>query len=217
MSGGRVELGLGAGWFDDEHTAYGIPFPTLAERFDRLEEQLEIVTGLWGTPDGAQFTFEGRHYGLVGSPALPKPVQPGGPPVIVGGHGPRRTPALAARFAAEFNVPFAPVEVFATQRDPGPRCAARRSAVRPRTWSSPPPWCCAAGATTKQVERRAGAIGRASDELRANGAAGTPAEVLDTIATYAEAGAERIYLQVLDIDDHDHLRLVAEEVMALLP
>ena len=117
MSGGRVELGLGAGWFDDEHTAYGIPFPTLAERFDRLEEQLEIVTGLWSTPDGAQFTFEGEHYGLVGSPALPKAVQPGGPPVIVGGHGPRRTPALAARFAAEFNVPFAPVEVFATQRD----------------------------------------------------------------------------------------------------
>ena len=216
MSGGRVELGLGAGWFDDEHTAYGIPFPTLAERFDRLEEQLEIVTGLWSTPDGAQFTFEGEHYGLVGSPALPKPVQPGGPPVIVGGHGPRRTPALAARFAAEFNVPFAPVEVFAAQRTRvRDACEAIGRPPEDMVFSAALVLCC--GRNNEEVERRAGAIGRASDELRANGAAGTPAEVLDTIATYAEAGADRIYLQVLDIDDHDHLRLVADEVMALLP
>lgn len=80
MSGGRVELGLGSGWFDDEHTAYGIPFPPLGERFDRLEEQLAIVTGLWETPEGETFAFAGTHHTLVDSPALPKPVQRPRPP-----------------------------------------------------------------------------------------------------------------------------------------
>lgn len=216
MSGGRVELGLGAGWFDDEHVAYGIPFPGLKDRFDRLEEQLEIISGLWHTPADSQYTFEGQHYGLVGSPALPKPLQPGGPPIIVGGHGPTRTPRLAARFAHEFNLPFAPVEAFAAQRQRViEACEARDRDPATMTWSAALVLCC--GENDAEVERRAGAIGRASDELRQNGAAGTPAEVLDTIATYAEAGADRVYLQVLDLDDLDHLRLVADQVMALLP
>src|SRR3954462_3869904 len=99
MSGGRVELGLGAGWFGPEHTAYGIPFPATGERFDRLEEQLAIVTGLWGGPAGEPFSFQGRHYRVEESPALPKPVQQPRPPVVVGGVGKRRTPELAARYA----------------------------------------------------------------------------------------------------------------------
>jgi F420-dependent oxidoreductase-like protein len=114
MSGGRVELGLGAGWFEDEHRAYGVPFPSTRERFDRLEEQLAIVTGLWTTPMGERFDFQGRHYQLSDSPALPKPVQRPRPPVIVGGLGKRRTPALAARYADEFNVAFAPLGDFRT-------------------------------------------------------------------------------------------------------
>jgi alkanesulfonate monooxygenase len=216
MSGGRVELGLGAGWYDDEHIAYGIPFPPTKERFDRLEEQLEIITGLWHTPVDSQYTFEGDHYGLVGSPALPKPLQPGGPPIIIGGHGPTRTPRLAAHHAHEFNVPFAPVEVFAAQCDRVRRaCEERDRDPDSMTYSAALVLCC--GANDEEVERRAGAIGRAADELRQNGAAGTPSEVLDKVATYAEAGAERIYLQVLDLDDLDHLRLVAAEVMNLLP
>jgi F420-dependent oxidoreductase-like protein len=216
MSGGRVELGIGAGWFDDEHVAYGIPFPTLRERFDRLEEQLAIIHGLWTTPDDSQFTFEGDHYGLVGSPALPRPVQPGGPPIIIGGHGPRRTPELAALYAAEFNLPFAPVDVFSRQRA-RVHAACERAERDPGTvrFSAALVLCC--GHNDAEVELRAGNIGRAADELRQNGAAGTPSEVLDTIATYAEAGCQRLYLQVLDIDDHDHLRLVADEVMKLLP
>lgn len=88
MSGGRVEFGLGAGWYEREHAAYGIPFPPVAERFDRLEEQLEIITGLWATPPGSTYSFAGRHYTLVDSPALPKPAQWPRPPVIVGGKGP---------------------------------------------------------------------------------------------------------------------------------
>ena len=120
MSGGRVELGLGTGWFDAEHTAYGIPFPPLAERFGRLEEQLEIITGLWETAEGNTFSFSGTYYTLSGSPALPKPAQRPRPPMLVGGGGQRRTPRLAARFADEFNIPFASLA--------GERCRVRAGA-----------------------------------------------------------------------------------------
>jgi len=106
MSGGRIELGLGTGWYEGEHTAYGIPFPPLGERFERLEEQLSIITGLWDTPAGGTYSYAGQHYQLVESPALPKPVQRPHPPVIVGGGGATRTPRLAATFADEFNLAF---------------------------------------------------------------------------------------------------------------
>src|SRR5579864_6597372 len=95
LSGGRIELGLGTGWFEAEHAAYGIPFPSLAERFDRLEEQLAIITGLWTTAEGQTFSFEGAHYRVADSPGLPKPAQRPRPPVLVGGLGARRTPRLA--------------------------------------------------------------------------------------------------------------------------
>jgi F420-dependent oxidoreductase-like protein len=110
MSGGRVEFGLGAGWFEAEHTAYGIPFPPLGERFGRLEEQLAIITGLWGTEEGETFSFDGTYYKLTDSPALPKPAQRPRPPVLLGGAGARRTPRLAAKFADEFNLPFRTVQ-----------------------------------------------------------------------------------------------------------
>jgi F420-dependent oxidoreductase-like protein len=115
MSGGRVELGIGAGWFEAEHKAYAIPFPALGERFDRLTEQLSIITGLWTTPAGETFDYTGNHYTVEKSPALPKPVQSPRPPIIIGGAGAKRTPALAAQFAAEFNIPFAPLETAKTQ------------------------------------------------------------------------------------------------------
>ena len=216
MSGGRVELGLGAGWFDEEHQAFGIPFPaSIGERFDRLEEQLEIVTGLWATSEGGRFSFTGAHYNLVDNPGLPKPAQTPRPPVIVGGNGARRTPALAARFADECNVPFAPVEqcasIFAeldaacerTGRDPA---SVRRSAAL----------VVCAGRDEEEIARRAAAIGREVDELRRNGAAGTAAEVAERLRSYGATGATRIYLQVLDLSDLDHLRFIAEEVTPLL-
>src|SRR3712207_447165 len=107
MSGGRVDFGIGAGWFEAEHRAYGIPFPArVGERLDRLEEQLEILTGVWTTPVGGTVSHRGAHYEGADSPGLPKPAQSPHPPIIVGGRGLRRTPALAARFADEFNVPF---------------------------------------------------------------------------------------------------------------
>jgi alkanesulfonate monooxygenase len=212
MSGGRVELGIGAGWYDDEHHAYGIPYPATKERFERLEEQLAIITGLWETPTGATFSFDGAHHTLTSSPALPKPVQRPRPPVIIGGHGARTTPRLAATYAQEFNLPFSPVDVFTTQRD---RVTAACESIgrdpATMTWSAALVLCC--GRDEAEVARRARAIGREVDELRANGAAGTPEEVLATIGTYRDAGASRIYLQVLDLQDLEHLALVAEAVL----
>jgi F420-dependent oxidoreductase-like protein len=215
MSGGRVELGIGAGWYDDEHTAYGIPFPPLGERFDRLEEQLAVVTGLWETPEGQTFSHEGRHYRLVDSPALPKPVQRPRPPVIAGGFGKARTPRLAARYADEFNVPFAPVDGFRDQMaNVAAACEAADRDPKSMTWSAAVVLCC--GADEDELRRRAAAIGREPAELRENGVAGTVAEVVDRLGAYAEAGAERAYLQVLDLQDLDHLRLVAAEVAPAL-
>jgi F420-dependent oxidoreductase-like protein len=211
MSGGRVELGLGAGWFDAEHTAYGIPFPSVGERFDNLEQQLAVIQGMWRTPPGQTFDFEGSRWTVRDSPALPKPVQPGGPPIIVGGHGPSRTPALAARHAAEFNLPFDTLEKFAAQRrNVIAACEAIDRDPTTMTWSVALVLCC--GADEAELARRAQAIGRDPGELRLNGAAGTPDEVAETLLRWADAGAQRIYLQVLDLADLDHLDLVAERV-----
>lgn len=209
MSGGRVELGIGAGWFEAEHTKYGIPFPSTGERFDRFEEQLAIITGLWATSGG--FSFAGTHYSVADSPGLPKPVQ-AKPPVLIGGLGKKRTPALAAAYADEFNLPF--VDEATTEAQFARVRAACESADRDpatMTWSNALVVCV--GADDAEIARRAAAIGREVDELRENGLAGTPAEVVDKIGRYAALGAERVYLQVLDLADLDHLRLIAAEVM----
>jgi F420-dependent oxidoreductase-like protein len=211
MSGGRVELGIGAGWFEAEHSAYGIPFPALGERFDRYEEQLAVVSGLWGTPPGDTFDFEGKHYALFDSPALPKPVQPGGIPIIVGGAGRKRTPLLAARYASEFNVPFASAADNARLFD-GVRAACVEEGRDPSSLVYSSALVLCVGADEAQIARRASAIGRDVDELRAHGVAGTPSEAVDILGRYAEAGAQRCYLQVLDLSDLDHLDLVASEV-----
>jgi F420-dependent oxidoreductase-like protein len=216
MSGGRVELGLGTGWFEPEHAAYGVPFPPLGERFDRLTEQLEIVTGLWATPEGKRFSYSGRYWSLVDSPALPKPVQRPRPPVIVGGGGARRTPELAARFADEFNIPFASVAATARQFQ-RVRAACEAAGRDPAgiVLSAAQTICC--GATEAEVARRAAAIGRDRRDLRDNAVAGTPDEVVARLGAFAEAGASRVYLQVLDLDDLEHLDLLAAEVAPRLP
>ena len=211
MSGGRIELGIGAGWFEAEHTAYGIPFPPVRERFDRFEEQLAIISGLLAAPVGETFDFEGEHYRLAGSPALPKPVQDGGVPIIVGGKGRTRTPRLAARHAAEFNVPFETVaenaRLFA-----GVRAACEEAGRDPSSMVYSSALVLCVGKDEAELARRAAAIGRDVAELRENGVAGTPAEAIDILGRYAESGAQRVYLQVLDLADLDHLDLVANEV-----
>lgn len=221
MSGGRVELGLGAGWFAAEHAAYGIPFPE--KRFGILAEQLEVITGLWQTPFGELFSHSGAHYTLTDSPALPKPVQqvavrdgvrvPGAAsvPVIVGGNGPRRTPALAARLAHEFNAAFPEIDeipaIFGRVRA---ACEDIGRDPDDLTYSVALVLCV--GADDAEVARRAAFLRREPDELRRNGVAGTVAEAVDRLGALAEVGVQRVYLQTLDLHDLDHLELVAAEV-----
>jgi F420-dependent oxidoreductase-like protein len=212
MSGGRVEFGLGAGWFEREHAAYGIPFPPLKERFDRMEEQLAIITGLWSTPADATFSYDGAYYQVSESPALPKPVQRPKIPVIIGGGGPRRTPALAAKYADEFNAAFRTVEdtatVFGRVRD---ACAEAGRDPASITLSAAHLACC--GKDEAELARRAAAIGRELPALREQGLVGTPSEIVDRIGAYAEAGATTMYLQILDLADLDQLELLASEVL----
>jgi F420-dependent oxidoreductase-like protein len=211
MSGGRVEFGIGAGWFEAEHTAYGMPFPEVGERFDRLEEQVALISGLWGTPEGRTFDFDGEHYRLADSPALPKPVQEGGIPILIGGHGRTRTPRLAARFATEFNVPFGSAEdsgqLFARVRE---ACEEAGRDPASLVYSSAVTVCV--GKDDAEVVRRAEAIGRTAGQWRPSDVGGTPAQVVDVLGRFAEAGAQRVYLQVLDLADLDHLDLIAAEV-----
>lgn len=212
MSGGRVELGLGAGWFEEEHKAYGIPFPK--EKFARLEEQLAIVTGLWATEPGRTFSYEGTHYRLTDSPALPKPTQ-AKVPVLIGGHGATRTPRLAARYADEFNIPFASVED--SERQFGRvRAAAEQVGREPGALVYSTALVACVGKDDAEVARRASAIGRDVEELKANGLAGSPAEVVDKIGRYAEIGTSRVYLQCLDLADLDHLELISAQVQSQL-
>jgi F420-dependent oxidoreductase-like protein len=209
MSGGRVELGLGAGWYEAEHAAYGIGFPSLAERFDRYEEQLAIITGLWTTAAGQTFSYAGKHYQLTDSPALPKPAQQPRPPVLIGGGGKRRTPDLAARYADEFNMPFADLDdtaaAFGRVRAAVTAAGRDESSMRYSVAHA-----VACGRTPEELRRRIAAIGRDPEDPGALGLAGSPAEIVDKLGRFGEIGAELAYLQVLDLADLDHLEVLAE-------
>ena len=215
MSGGRVELGLGAGWFEAEHTAYGIAFPPVRERFDRLEEQLAVITGLWRTPPGETFDFDGAHYRLSG---LARAAQAGAaprPPIIVGGGG----QAAHARTGG----PLSPTS--STPRSPRPgdlgralfeRVRARlhrgQAATR-RRCGCRPPTCCAAGATRPRCAVVPTPSGRTCRRPAGDrSSAALPAQLVDRLGVLAETGVTRAYLQVLDLHDLDHLELVAAQV-----
>jgi len=218
ISGGRLELGIGSGWNEAEHIAYGLDFGgSFAERFDRLTEQLEILTGLWATPIGGRFEYSGRHYALSGAPGLPKPRQTGADgtprvPIIVGGHGPKRTPALAARFADEFNVGFIDLLATTTQFD-RVRVACESIGRDPGSLVYSAAHLLCVGSDEAQFARRAAAIGHDPAVVRSSPLAGTVAEVIDTLGRWAEAGLQRSYLQVLDLADLEHIALVAQEVL----
>jgi alkanesulfonate monooxygenase SsuD/methylene tetrahydromethanopterin reductase-like flavin-dependent oxidoreductase (luciferase family) len=186
MSGGRVELGLGAGWFDPEHHAHGVPFPALGQRFEMLEEQLQIVLGMWSKARGERFTFEGKHYNVVDSPGLPKPAQQPHPPIIIGGAGPKRTPRLAAKYADEFNVPFHSVSDF------------KKSISRVKKA------CEDEGRDASSIVYSAAV----NVDIRANSAD----KVVDELSQFKEAGAERLYLQLIDTADAEQVSVIASEV-----
>lgn len=213
MSGGRVELGLGAGWFELEHHAYGIPFPPVAERMARLAEQLEVITGLWSTPVGQTYSYQGRYYQLRQAPALPKPVQRPGPPLIVGGRGPRRTPELAARFATEFNATFLNPSEAAVRFGYVREACQRLGRTTPLRLSVGVP--VAIGRTDAEARARAAHLaepGRAVPPGEAP-VVGGPEQLVERIGELGQLGAERVYLRVADLHDLDHLELIGAEVL----
>ena len=213
MSGGRIELGIGAGWYEAEHTAYGFDFPDARTRFDDLEDQLAILDGMWNAPVGETFSYTGKVHSVTDSPGLPKPIQHP-VPIIMGGGGPTRTPALSARYASEHNVGFRPVATFIERKQRVDAACAAIGRDRPIRYSVAIVVC--AGGSEADVARRAAAIGRTPQQLREDGAAGSAEEVAATLREYTDAGCERIHLQILDVSDLDHLDFIANEVAPLL-
>ncbi|HLL62227.1 MAG TPA: LLM class F420-dependent oxidoreductase [Propionibacteriaceae bacterium] len=211
MSGGRVELGLGTGWYAAEHEAFGVEFPDTGVRFERFEEQLEIVTGLWATAPDATFSYDGRHYQLRDNPGLPKPAQSPRPPIVIGGTGPRRTPRLAAAFADEYNVPFRSVDDTA-EAYARVRAACEQAGRDPGSMVYSTAQSLLIGRDEADLTRKIEQVGlKRSSECDA-GLVGTPGEVVDKIGRFTEAGATRVYLQLQDLQDLDQLSLVADQV-----
>ncbi|MCW2540697.1 MAG: fgd2 1 [Frankiales bacterium] len=212
MSGGRAELGFGAGWYEAEHAAYGMPYPELPERFDRFAEQIEIIDGFWTTPLGENYNFSGEYYQIVDSPALPKPVQATRPAIIMGGQGKRRSAALAARFASEYNVAFKTVEdsqaVFS-----GIRAAVEAAGRAPESMTYSVEQTGCVGRTDADIQRRADAQLARAESLRKNAFGGTPAEIVDKIGRYTEIGVTTFYLQLMDFDDLDQIELIASDIL----
>ena len=216
VSGGRVELGIGAGWNVREHEAYGFRFPELSERLERLEEQLELIERQWTESD---VTHDGRHYRLDSLDALPKPVQQPRPPVIVGGSAKPRTAHLAARFADEYNTTFATSE----------QCRERRATVlgacaeagrEPIVFSLMTG--CVVAADRAELRDR---IRRLMERMRVDGdpdefvrergdvmILGTVDEVVARLQELEEAGVERIFIQHLAHEDIAMVRLLGAEV-----
>jgi F420-dependent oxidoreductase-like protein len=216
MSGGRIDIGLGAGWYGAEHDAFGIPFPEVPTRYDLLEDQLAILAGVWSAPSGTTFDYQGKTTTVHIPADTIRPVQSPRPPLVLGGQGGPKSARLAATYAAEYNTPFVPIDrMKATHDKIRAACEAAGRDPGSVVYSVALVLCC--GETEADIERRANAIGRNVAELRENGLAGTPAELLDKIGAYAEAGAERFYLQLLDLSDLDQVRLVAEQVMTHAP
>ena len=209
MSGGRVELGLGAGWYAEEHKAQGLPFPDIGTRFDILEESLEVLNAIWNLEEGELFNYEGRTVRFENSMGLPKPKQEKGLPIIMGGIGKRRTPALVAKYASEYNTPFVSHADFGSLvsvvKD---ACVTLGRDPEDLIYSCAQVFCC--GENEATFSDRASAIGREGDELRLNGLAGTPDEITNRIEGFRQQGCERFYLQILDDCDLEHLDLAAE-------
>ena len=209
MSGGRVELGLGAGWYEEEHKAQGLPFPNIGTRFDILEESLEVLNAIWNLEEGELFNYEGTTVRFENSMGLPKPKQEKGLPIIMGGIGKRRTPALVAKYASEYNTPFvSPADFGSLVSVVKDACVTLGRDPESLIYSCAQVFCC--GENEATFSNRASAIGRKGDELRLNGLAGTPDEITNRIEGFRQQGCERFYLQILDDCDLEHLDLAAE-------
>jgi len=213
MSNGRVMLGLGAGWMESEHRAYGIPFRNPTERFERLEEQLIIVRGLWTTPNLQTFDFDGRWYKLEACPALPKPSQFPHPPIVIGGQGLSKTPRLAARYADEVNVsppdPMRCAKEFFRRVDAECHDIGRDPVTLRRSVTI----TVLCGSATADLRRRRAAI---PGPIGEPDIAGTPQQIADELLRFTEFGVNRAYLRVADLHDVEHVELLGRELLPLL-
>ena len=211
MSGGRVCLGIGTGWFEREHEGFGIPFPPIGERFDRLEEQLQVILGLWTTPPGERFSFDGSHVRIDACANFPALVQRPRPEIVIGGTGPRRTPLLAARYADEFNAGLGaggPERFFERVRRVCEEIGRDPATLR---LSTTLPVAC--GTSRAEAEERVRRLGEPGERLLALGVVGEPADVTRELERLAAAGCETVYFHIYDIDDLDHLELLGREVL----
>lgn len=210
MSGGRVSLGIGTGWFEREHASFGIPFPAIRNRFDRLEETLQVLAGLWTTPRGERFSFAGDHVQIDACANFPALVQRPRPEIVIGGTGPRRTPTLAAKYADEFNGALAPMSagLFENVRRMCEEVGRDPATLR---LSSTLPVCC--GRSRADAVERAGRLGEPGARLLSQGVVGTPADVLEEITRLAAIGCDVLYLHIYDTDDLDHIALLGREVV----
>ncbi len=210
MSGGRAELGIGAAWYEREHQYFGIPFPPLGERFDRLDEQLAILTGLWDTEPGERFSFDGKHYQLADCASIPRWASR--PKIIIGGSGAKRTPTLAARYADEFNgalgldlrdryANFRRVCQDVVGRDPA---TVRLSATVP----------VCIGRDAADLDRRKESLGASGARLLARGVTGTAGEVVRVVEDLAAQGADTVYFHVYGPSDVAHVELLGEQVVS---
>ena len=209
LSGGRLTLGVGAGWQEREHTAFGFDLLPLAERMDRFEEGLEVMSRLLYS--GGPASFQGRYYQLHEAVLLPRPQRPDGPPILIGGNGPQRTLPLVARYADEWNAVYIPparfVELNARldsllAEQNRPATAVRRSLMTGLFFGR------------DDAELRAKLEGRDAAALRERGLiVGTPSEVQEQLDTLAQAGVQRVMLQWLALDDIEGLAALAEAVL----
>lgn len=212
MSGGRIEVGLGSGWFEQEHDAMAIPFPGTGDRVDARDEYVEILHGLWSTAPGERFSYDGTHFTLTDNPALPRPAQAPHPPIIIGGGGKVRTPAIAARFADEYNgVFFEPAEFAEMTAIVRQACEDEDRDPADLVWSNAQR--CVVGANEAEYRRRAEAIGSDAAKLREGGVAGTPDEARQRLEELRAVGCERVYLQTIDVTDLEHLALLADVLL----
>ena len=210
MSGGRAELGIGAAWYEREHQYFGIPFPPLGERFDRLEEQLAILTGIWRTKPGERFSFDGKFYQLIDCASIPRPAAR--PKIIIGGAGAKRTPTLAAKYADEFNGALG-MDVrdrFANFRRICEDVVGRDPAeVR---LSGTLPVCI--GSSPEDLQRRKESLGEPGARLLAAGVTGTAGDVIRAVEDLAAQGADTVYFHVYGPGDVEHIRLLGSEVVS---
>ena len=211
MSGGRIELGIGAAWYEAEHERYGIPFPPLKVRYDRLAEQLEILHGLWGGTQGEPYSFEGAHFVLRGATSFPRLVQSPHPPIVLGGSGPRRTPLLAAGFADELNTGTREgfVERVAAARR---HCEELGRDPASLGLSTTVPVCCAE--TAEAARRKADVLGGGLERLLVRGVVGTPDDLAGRLEELAELGIDTVYFHCFDAQDLDQVSLLGEALVA---